>query len=50
MNEFTVSTSTLGSSALLQGGFGPVTPDGYGVGYFSRADWWAIWVSGFNVS
>ena len=33
MNHIILSTSTLSSDAVLIGGFAPVTPDGYGVGY-----------------
>ena len=32
-------TSTLLSDAMLMGGFGPVTPDGYGVAYSVHDDW-----------
>ena len=49
MNQFAISTSTLSGQALLQGGFGPVTPDGYGIGYICRGDFMAFWVSGFKV-
>ena len=34
-----LSTSTLSSDAVLIGGFAPVTPDGYGVGYGVHDDW-----------
>lgn len=33
INHNIISTSTLSSSALLAGGFGPVVSDGYGIGY-----------------
>lgn len=33
MNHIILSTSTLSSDAVLIGGFAPVTPDGYGIGY-----------------
>lgn len=33
INHNIISTSTLSSSALLAGGFGPVVNDGYGIGY-----------------
>ncbi|VDM96785.1 unnamed protein product, partial [Thelazia callipaeda] len=33
MNQFVISTSTLSTDAVMFGGFGPVTPDGYGIGY-----------------
>ena len=33
MNHIIVSTSTLSTDSVLIGGFAPVTPDGYGVGY-----------------
>ena len=32
LNHIILSTSTLTSPAVVIGGFGPVTPDGYGVG------------------
>nr|AIE45872.1 carnitine palmitoyltransferase 2 [Trichuris muris] len=32
-NHFTLSTSSLTSDSILLGGFGPVVPDGYGIGY-----------------
>ena len=41
----TLSTSTLSSPALDGGGFGPVTADGYGVGYGIQDDG-----SGFSVT
>jgi len=34
-----LSTSTLSSDAVLIGGFAPVTPDGYGVGYGVHDNW-----------
>ncbi|TKR81544.1 hypothetical protein L596_015397 [Steinernema carpocapsae] len=33
MGHFVLSTSTLGTETLQFGGFGPVVPDGYGIGY-----------------
>lgn len=33
LNKNIISTSTLSSDALLAGGFGPVVPNGYGIGY-----------------
>ena len=38
INNIILSTSTLASDAVLLGGFGPVTPDGYGVGYGVKDD------------
>ncbi|KAK9497585.1 hypothetical protein O3M35_004284 [Rhynocoris fuscipes] len=32
-NHYILSTSTLNSDALMLGAFGPVVPDGYGIGY-----------------
>ena len=32
LNHIILSTSTLSSPAVVIGGFGPVTPNGYGVG------------------
>lgn len=37
-NHIILSTSTLSSDAVLVGGFAPVTPDGYGVGYGVKDD------------
>lgn len=39
MGEITLSTSTLSSDAVLLGGFAPVSPRGYGVGYGLMDDW-----------
>uniref|UniRef100_T1HWM5 Carn_acyltransf domain-containing protein n=1 Tax=Rhodnius prolixus TaxID=13249 RepID=T1HWM5_RHOPR len=33
LNHYVLSTSTLNSDALMLGAFGPVVPDGYGIGY-----------------
>lgn len=33
INHNVMSTSTLSSTGLMLGGFGPVTKDGYGIGY-----------------
>eukprot|EP00731_Ephydatia_muelleri_P037937 Em0604g4a len=38
LNHIILSTSTLSSDAVLVGGFAPVTPDGYGVGYGVKDD------------
>ena len=38
LNEIVLSTSTLASPALLGGGFGPVGPKCYGMGYGHHAD------------
>lgn len=39
MNEIILSTSTLSSNAVLLGGFAPVTPNGFGVGYGVQDNW-----------
>lgn len=39
MNEIILSTSTLPSDSVLLGGFAPVSPRGYGVGYGIMQDW-----------
>ena len=39
MNDITLSTSTLSSDAVLLGGFAPVSPTGYGIGYGIMDDW-----------
>lgn len=36
INHNILSTSTLTSPALMFGGFGPVVPDGYGIGKYLR--------------
>lgn len=33
INHINISTSTLSTPAVNHGGFGPVVPDGFGVGY-----------------
>lgn len=33
MNRFILSTSTLSTETITFGGFGPVVPDGFGIGY-----------------
>ncbi|XP_029939584.1 carnitine O-palmitoyltransferase 2, mitochondrial [Salarias fasciatus] len=45
INHNILSTSTLTSPAVYLGGFAPVVPDGYGVGYGLHNDW-----IGLNVS
>ena len=45
MNHIILSTSTLPSDAVLSGGFAPVTPDGYGVGYGLHDDWIGVQVT-----
>ncbi|KAJ1170255.1 hypothetical protein NDU88_002135 [Pleurodeles waltl] len=39
INHNILSTSTLSSPAVQMGGFGPVVPDGFGVGYGVHDDW-----------
>ena len=38
MNHIILSTSTLSSHAVAMGGFAPVVPDGFGVGYAVQSD------------
>ena len=45
MNEIILSTSTLSSDAVLLGGFAPVSPRGYGVGYGIMDDWLGLQVT-----
>lgn len=33
VNHYTLSTSTLSTPTIMLGGFGPVVPDGLGIGY-----------------
>jgi len=35
---------------ISTGGFGPVTENGFGIGYIIRKDWIAVTLSGFKVS
>lgn len=44
LNEIILSTSTLSSEAVLLGGFAPVSPGGYGVGYGLLDDWIGVQV------
>lgn len=39
INHNILSTSTLSSPEVLAGGFGPVVPNGYGIGYMIQNDW-----------
>jgi len=41
MAHFNLSTSTLDSPDIISGGFGPVVPDGLGVGYAAQNDYMA---------
>lgn len=45
INHNILSTSTLTSPAVQSGGFAPVVPDGFGVGYGVHDDW-----IGYNIS
>ncbi len=45
MNEIILSTSTLSSDAVLLGGFAPVSPGGYGVGYGLMDEWLGVQVT-----
>ncbi|CAG5110532.1 Oidioi.mRNA.OKI2018_I69.chr2.g4923.t1.cds [Oikopleura dioica] len=47
--DFPISTSTLNSDNISTGGFGPVTQNGFGIGYIIRKDWIAVTLSGFKV-
>nr|XP_060629517.1 carnitine O-palmitoyltransferase 2, mitochondrial isoform X1 [Anolis sagrei ordinatus] len=47
INHNIISTSTLSSPAVSMGGFGPVVPDGFGVGYGVHDDWIGCNVSGY---
>ena len=48
MAEIVVSTSTLSSPALLAGGFGPVGPNCYGIGYGIDAERARVAVSSYE--
>lgn len=53
INHNILSTSSLSSSALILGGFGPVVPDGFGIGYTMQDNWIGCNVSAYpsrNVS
>jgi carnitine O-palmitoyltransferase 2 len=45
MNDIILSTSTLSSDAVLLGGFAPVSPTGYGVGYGVMDDWLGLQIT-----
>ena len=42
MNHFRMSTSTLNSPHVNFGGFGPVVPDGYALGYMVFDEWMGV--------
>ncbi len=48
LNHIILSTSTLNSDAVLIGGFAPVTPDGYGIGYSVQDEWMGTQVSTYD--
>lgn len=48
INEIILSTSTLSSDAVLLGGFAPVSPRGYGVGYGIMDDWLGMQVTTYT--
>lgn len=48
LNHIILSTSTLSADAVLIGGFAPVTPDGYGIGYSVQDDWMGTQVSTYD--
>lgn len=48
LNHIILSTSTLSSDAVLLGGFAPVTPDGFGIGYGVMDDWLGTQVSTYD--
>ena len=48
LNHIILSTSTLSSDAVLLGGFAPVTPDGYGIGYSVLDEWLGAQVSTYD--
>ena len=45
MNEIILSTSTLPSDIVQIGGFAPVNPMGYGVGYAMKDTWLGLQIS-----
>ncbi|KAG7264835.1 hypothetical protein CRUP_001479 [Coryphaenoides rupestris] len=47
INHNVLSTSTLTSPAVSLGGFAPVVPDGFGVGYGVHDDWIGCNVSSY---
>ncbi|XP_058031126.1 carnitine O-palmitoyltransferase 2, mitochondrial isoform X1 [Ahaetulla prasina] len=47
INHNILSTSTLSSSAVFLGGFGPVVPDGFGIGYGIQDNWIGCNVSAY---
>jgi len=47
MNYFRMSTSTLNSPHVMLGGFGPVVPDGYALGYMVYDNWIGVTAAAF---
>lgn len=47
INHNILSTSTLASPAVNLGGFAPVVPDGFGIGYGMKDDWIGCNVSSY---
>ena len=47
-NQFVLSTSTLSTETLVLGGFGPVVPDGFGIGYNIVKDFLGGTISAWN--
>merc|ERR1712226_1091332 len=50
INHNILSTSTLSSPAVLIGGFAPVVPDGYGVGYGTEDDMLGLNVTSYHAN
>eukprot|EP00094_Tigriopus_californicus_P003692 TCALIF_03552-PA protein Name:"Similar to CPT2 Carnitine O-palmitoyltransferase 2, mitochondrial (Bos taurus)" AED:0.02 eAED:0.02 QI:0/1/0/1/1/1/2/0/639 len=48
INQNVLSTSTLASINMIHGGFCPVVPDGFGLGYQIRNDFLGVGLSAFN--
>uniref|UniRef100_A0A915PUY8 Choline/carnitine acyltransferase domain-containing protein n=1 Tax=Setaria digitata TaxID=48799 RepID=A0A915PUY8_9BILA len=48
MNRFILSTSTLATETIAFGGFGPVVPDGFGIGYNVLSDKMGAFISTYK--
>lgn len=49
MNRFILSTSTLSTEVITFGGFGPVVPDGFGIGYNVLSNKMGALISSYKV-
>lgn len=50
LNHFVLSTSTLSTGAIVVGGFGPVVPDGFGIGYSVLSNKMGAYITSYKVN